>query len=79
MSKTWAAKKKKKSQIKNRLSCFTESPADETSSNFNWTETTQTNWKRGLALCLKSADAQNETGNLLTLKKKICFGTAFVF
>ena len=35
MSKTWAAKKKKKSQIKNRLSCFTESPADETSSNFN--------------------------------------------
>ena len=63
-------KKKKKSRIKNRLSCFTESPADETSSNFNSdrNHNSQTG-KEGL-LCLKSADTQNETGNLFILKKK---------
>lgn len=48
--------KKKKSWIKNRLSCFTESPADETSSNFNSDQNHNSRTGKEGLLCLKSAD-----------------------
>ena len=79
MSKTWAAKKKKNHRLKTDFLVLQNPLLMKRPLISTRTETTQPNWKRGLALCLKSADAQNETGNLLTLKKKICFGTAFVF